>query len=386
MPYWRPQFYESTAQQRSVDPTVLQNAQLTASLLLAKSHKLAPVLSLRHLAHCSGADYGYLRAVVERSCDNAYRFFKIRKRCVEGEPVRYRLICVPSPHLMQTQRWIVEHILAHLTPHECSVAYTKGSTLRDAASRHCGARWLIKLDLLRFFESINEISAYRVFHAAGYQKLVSFELARLCTRLRSSRPTSQSDKWRTWPGRALTIRKYFSEEIGHLPQGAPTSPMLANMVSIGLDQDMQALSDDFGLRYSRYADDLTFSTDSKSFTRSDASRLIGLAYGAFGRYGFSPNKTKTTLVPPGARKLVLGVLVDGDVPRLTREFKSLLRQHLYYLEKAGVGPAAHARNRGFASVGGFRNHMFGLLAYSKQIDPALAQAYRERLEAVAWPI
>ena len=71
-----------------------------------------------------------------------------------------------------------------------------------------------------------------------------------------------------------------------------------------------------------------------------------------GRVGLSPNVTKTRVLPPGARKVVLGLLVDGQEPHLTREFRARLRQHIYYLLHPDIGPVRHAAKRGFISVRG----------------------------------
>jgi RNA-directed DNA polymerase len=105
-----------------------------------------------------------------------------------------------------------------------------------------------------------------------------------------------------------------------------------------------------------------------------------------GRHGLSPNFTKTQVVPPGARKVVLGLLVDKAVPRLTREFKANLRMHLHFLLRPDVGAAKHAHARGFAAVAGLRNHLRGLVAYAAQIEPEYASAVRSGLSAVQWPV
>lgn len=102
--------------------------------------------------------------------------------------------------------------------------------------------------------------------------------------------------------------------------------------------------------------------------------------------GLSPNRTKTQIVPPGSRKIVLGLLVDRENPRLSREFRYLMRQHLYFLKKSSVGPAKHAKAKGFDSVGGFKNHVFGLATYARQIDKDYGEKCLRALESIDWPI
>ena len=128
----------------------------------------------------------------------------------------------------------------------------------------------------------------------------------------------------------------LKKALGYLPQGAPTSPMLSNLVMRELDGIIQRLADAAGLTYTRYSDDLTFSTRSKEFSRFKARGFISEVGKALTVFGFQPQHRKTKVVPPGSRKLVLGLQVEGDVSRLTREFKDKLRQHLYYLEKHGA--------------------------------------------------
>jgi len=104
------------------------------------------------------------------------------------------------------------------------------------------------------------------------------------------------------------------------------------------------------------------------------------------KIGLKPNLTKTQVLPPGARKVVLGLLVDSDRPRLSREFRSKMRMHLYFLTHSDVGPALHASKRGFESVLGLKNHIEGLINYARQIDAAYASACSQQMSNIDWPI
>ncbi|MEA4837783.1 MAG: reverse transcriptase family protein [Rhodospirillaceae bacterium] len=391
---WRPQLYEREGRALSVDATVLANALATASQLTIPS--LPPVFTLAHLAQQAGVDYSVLRRVAQRSPNEGYRVFRIRKRPAHTGERRYRQIAVPSPQLMKVQRWITQAILSKAAAHSASVAFSKGDKLVDAAAPHCECKWLIKMDVRNFFESINEIAAYRVFRSLGYQPLVSLEMARISTRLAGWSPRRATDRWsvdawRHMERRWSEIEAYQAYRddpgplLGHLPQGAPTSPMLANLAMREFDAKAAAIANQSGMIYTRYADDLSFSTD-QSITKADCSRLIGKIYNLMGTIGLSPNVTKTRVSPPGARKVVLGLLVDGKKPRLSREFRALMRQHLHYLRKDGVGPVRHARVRGFVSVAGFRNHLHGLATYARQIDVVYGDGLLRELDKVAWPV
>ncbi|MBY6115978.1 reverse transcriptase family protein [Mameliella alba] len=344
------------------------------------------ILTLNHLAKRTGVGYEWLRAFVMRQLmpgmdgdARPYRKFSIRKR--SGG---YRTIHIPEPKLMHTQRWINYHILREVSPHSASQAFTNGCSIKKCAIKHCGAQWMIKIDLEDFFGSVTEIQVYRVFRSLGYQALVSFELARLCTITPGDRSLrSRHPHWRVWkPNKEIPT--YSKKYLGFLPQGAPTSPRLANLVMRRCDQEIQKLAKSYGLTFTRYSDDLCFSTRTKKFNRHAASKFIGEAYMVLAKYGYQPNLRKTSVVPPGAKKVVLGLTVDGQEPKISKEVRDKIRQHLYYLAK--VGAAEHAHRRGFDSVWGLKCHLRGLIDFAHMIDEDLAQSYIKKFNEVDWPV
>lgn len=383
METWRSQIYRAEAP-ADMDVGVLNNAIAVGSITTAVSERLPPIFTLAHLAHYTGARYATLRAIVSRRIDDPYRVFRIRKRSLEVARPRFRIICVPAPTLLSVQRWINESVLKNAMPHGASTAFAEGCSIRKAAERHCYSRWLIKLDVANFFESISELRVYRVFTGLGYQPLVSFELARLCTRQGSPTPRMRRVQWRVRQGNSV-IGAYKTTRLGHLPQGAPTSPMLANLAMREFDARMTQLAAERGMEYSRYADDMTLSTNSHDFTRDLATKVIGDTFSLMGEFGFSPNKAKTRVSPPGSRKVVLGLLVDGPIPRLSRKFRHHLRQHLHYLLHPKIGPAQHAKNRGFAAIAAMRDHIWGLIAFALDIDAEFGHECANLFNRVTWP-
>lgn len=384
MPRWYPQHYIKQGAESGASQSVVDNALSTAQIIVSKNPELAPVFTLRHLAHLAKADYLDLRNICSRSSKEFYRIFRIQKKPSAKGERRFRIICVPSAELMKTQRWIAQRILAKVVPHTGSVAFSKGDTLINATSPHCGATWIIKLDVRNFFESISEIAAYRVFRSLGYQALISFEMARICTRQIKSPSYRHSQKW----GRRRIREKIFvynSAWMGHLPQGAPTSPMLANLAVRSFDSALMILASKYNLIYTRYADDITLSSRDHNFDRDVCRGIIGEVYVQMGKFGLSPNVSKTRIATPGSRKVVLGLLVDGEAPRLTREFRAKMRQHIYYLRKGDASVAFHAKERGFASITGMKNHIFGLAIFARQIEPAYGEKCLSELNKVDWP-
>jgi RNA-directed DNA polymerase len=351
-----------------------------AAIMIARSIKkanpdLPVVLTLHHLSHLCDVSVEFLQDVIFRKVE-PYRTFRLQKRGKLNVPARqFRTISVPEPRLMQAQRWIAQHILNRVTPHDASYAFAKERDLVKSAMKHAGARWLVKIDVRRFFESISEQQIYFVFRSLGYPALLCFQLARICTRL----PLEEKPYPLSEPGQ-LPYRRWPQ---GHLPQGAPTSPMLANLAVHALDVHLSDMCKQLGWTYTRYADDLTFSRID-DVRRSSAMQLVNLVEFALKTFGLTLRHSKTSIAPPRARKVMLGVLVDRERPRLTRSFRNNLETHLYALTSPKIGARAHMQRRGFASRIGMQRHVAGLLAFAHQVDRSYAAKQYRLFNAVDW--
>lgn len=373
-----PNLYRSEGAKRSVDPVIVERALQQAAPV--ERQNLPAILSLAHLAHLTGIKYSYLREIVERKTD-PYKPFRIGKR--KGG---VRLISAPEPLLLALQRWVARNILNNIEAHDASCAYAPKSSPAKCARRHLGAVWLIKVDIHDFFESITERAAWRVFRSAGYQPLVSLELARLCTR-HPHGAAALDDKWYLKKPDRYSIKPYRTRFLGHLPQGAPTSPMLANLASFRLDKALQALADRYGMVYTRYSDDIAFSTGA-AFDRKRAGQLILDVERLFAAFGHTLHRKKISVAPPGARKIVLGLLVHGTALRLSGPYRRKLADHVRGVERFGL--RGHKEHCHFASLWGMVRHIQGLLSYAESVEgkPAFA-ALRMRFEAAlareGWP-
>jgi RNA-directed DNA polymerase len=113
-------------------------------------------------------------------------------------------------------------------------------------------------------------------------------------------------------------------------------------------------------------------------------RFMRLVLGELNDAGFRPNLRKTTIRGPGSRRIVLGMLVDGDRPRLTGEYKDMIRLHLYYLTSSNHGPAVHAAARR-TSISGIFHHVRGLISWTQIVQPEFGATALKRFEAVEWP-
>jgi RNA-directed DNA polymerase len=288
-----------------------------------------------------------------------------------------RAISIPDPILMGVQRWILDRILARLPTHHNSYAYTAGTSIRQCAQKHLGARWLVKLDISDFFQSINEARVYSVFVAAGYQPLISLELARVCTRYAGHATHIDERRFVAHP-HYTTVRAYIRPLLGFLPQGAPTSGALANQVARPLDIELTRLADSHGAVYTRYADDLIFSSMG-TFDRGTAQDLIREARKVLQSERFTMHEQKTSVVPPGARRIVLGLLVDGDRVRISRKMRARLTGHIRGVETFGL--SGHVTHSKFVSIDGFVRHVSGLLAFAHDIEPRWAAEMQNRWQA-----
>ena len=419
-----PQHYARIGRRLGIDATVVSTAMAVAARITSGAPDRAVILTLRHLSALSGIPYRLLRDWVGRWGPEPYREFFLAKkpdgrRTAKPASRPRRRIAAPAPAILRLQRWLVARVLHHAPRHPSSMAFHKGADLVEAARLHCGCRWLIKMDVRNFFESIYEPAVFRIFVELGYPRLLAFELTRLCTRIvpvkrfeRDVRRYAAFDahrgpafysRVRAGPSptgaRALSAADRAVElrtgafasprmplPLGSLPQGAPTSPLLANLAVRHLDERLAAFALARDLVYTRYADDIAISSSSAAFTRETAAEVVGLVARELERAGLRPHHAKTRLVSPGARKIVLGLAVDGSAPRLTREYRNKLRLHAHMLGTRAITPSAHARALNFRSVLAMRRHIEGKIAHARRIEPAFADRVAAKLAEVDWTL
>lgn len=369
-----PQRYRSEGRRLGINETTLSRAVSTIERVHRADPRMTPIFTLRHLSELTGISYGYLRCVASRQLIT-YKHILLRKRVPDHRHGRF--ISIPSRDLLKLQQWIVQNVLQFTSPSSASFAYHPQSSPVLAAEEHRMCQWLLKIDLEDFFHNISEGRVFDIFHELGYPRLLSFELARLTTvALPEFEPVTAPES--RWP--AIPYYAYPSQ--GVLPQGAPSSPMLSNLVMRGLDDSLISLAAEYGMRYTRYADDLAFScTDNRA--RSSVKEFRNRVLGELSREGFRHNKRKTVLRGPGARRIVLGMLVDGPTPRLPRE-KDNIRMHLHYLRSPDFGPSRHAEHRR-TSISSLYHHVRGLIGWAELVEPAYGRRVLTEFKAVSWP-
>jgi RNA-directed DNA polymerase len=292
-----------------------------------------------HLAFVSGVDPQVLGSIRNQP-QTFYRNFLIRKR--NGGS---REISAPTPQLRAVQDWMHINITPHLRVHAAAHGFVTGRSIVTNASLHCEQPILLKLDIKNFFGSVGRSPVYRAFRRLGYRR----EMADLMTSV-------------------VTLG-------GSLPQGAPTSPALANNAAYGLDVRISAFAERRGIIYSRYADDLTLSGAGVAdrSVRRTVERIMR-------DEGFLPNEAKRRFVRPNERQSVTGIVVNSGLawPRQRRRW---LRQELHYLEQFGV--ASHLTKKGSMRAG-YRDFIYGHVYALNMLHPDEAATYLAVLDRLDW--
>lgn len=336
--------------------------------LLSKHNELAEAVNLT-IPQLKGLCYQR-----EVATNLSYSHFTIAKR--NGTA---RQIWSPIPRLKFVQRWILHNILNNLTTHGAAHGFIRGKSIVTNAAVHSNSELLIKLDVKDFFPSVSWRRVKGVFRHAGYPEQIATLLALLCTE--SPRQVVQQDG----------VTYYVALGDRALPQGAPTSPALTNIVCLNLDRRLTGLAEKLGLRYSRYADDLTFSVPAiddaqpKSSTKATAStvkkqadmqhnkmigQLLGSVHKILREEGFALNNDKTRVIRKGSQQQVTGMIVNGQgVPRVSRQIKKMLRAAVHNLEAGGQLRADETFNT-----------LSGYAAWIASAEPELGHIYLDRIE------
>jgi retron-type reverse transcriptase len=340
---------------------------------------IAPIDSVAGLAERLELSYGQLAWLADvRSLERSVAQEKLRNYRYRVVPRRGgvpRVLEVPKARLKEIQRWVLHEILAHVPPHDAAQGFTRGRSVVTHAGRHSGQAVVLRLDLKDFFASISAARVFGIFRTLGYSRAIAHVLTGLSTN------TVPQSIWqavpratdaaliqpRFWLGRALATP--------HLPQGAPTSPALANLAAFRLDRRLTGLATSAGLRYSRYADDLTFSGSRQLRRRRE--HLEALVAEITADEGFAINQRKTALHSAGGRQSVCGIVVNArpNVPRSEYdELKAILHN------AASHGPASQNR----AGIADFEAHLRGRISWVASLNPARGEKLRRRFAEIRW--
>jgi hypothetical protein len=312
-----------------------------------------------------------------------------RGRKAPAEPLRHyryhwrvkasgslRLVEAPKPRLKRIQRLVLDAILANIPAHEAAHGFRQGRSITTFVAPHVGRSIVLKMDLRDFFVSIKSARVTALFLTAGYPEAVARLLTGLCTNAVPSevcKQAGQSDAAAAGSRTSWQVGQLYRQP--HLPQGAPTSPALANLVAYRLDARLAGLAHSAGASYTRYADDLLFS-GGEAFARSIRRFPIHVAAIAM-EEGFAVQHRKTRVMRQGVRQRAAGVVFNQKI-NLQRDEYDRLKAILCNCVR--LGPQGQNR----AGVGDFKAHLRGRVAHAVRLCPVRGDRLMQLFDRIAW--
>ena len=271
---------------------------------------LPSMLRSKDLADALGIDIPELQFLCyDRKLSDVrhYQYFRIPKK-TGG----FRKISAPMPRLKSAQTWILTNILYRIPQLDCVHGFVPGRSIVTNAEPHVGKNVLVNFDLQNFFPSI-QLKRVLDFFTTYYPPSVAYLLALICTERKT-----------------LAIRldgeiQYLAQGERVLPQGSPASPAIANLIARDLDKRLLQLGEELGFTYTRYADDLSFS----SSTNHSVGPLIRETQNIVQFENFILHPRKTRVMRKGSRQEVTGIIVNEKINidrRSLRRFRAFLHQ------------------------------------------------------------
>src|SRR5215468_2833387 len=322
-----------------------------------QDNALPAVADIEALAKALGLTIPRLRWLAyHRDVDSGthYHRWLVPKR--DGSP---RLISAPKPELKAAQRWITREVTEHLPVHGAAHGFLIGRSIVTNAVVHAGARIVVKLDIRGFYPTVTMRRVKGLLRRAGLGEQVATVMALLAT----ESPREE----------VVTHGKTHYVALGprSLPQGAPTSPSITNALCLRLDCRLSGLARKLGCRYTRYADDLTFSWHGDA--RSQVGALLRGVGAVVRAEGFEVHAKKTRVMRNGARQKVTGLIVnqapaDRPAARVPRAAQRALRA------------AIRNRELGRPGKGETLEQLQGMAAFVMTTDPARGRAFMARID------
>jgi RNA-directed DNA polymerase len=299
-----------------------------------------------------------------------------RYRWIKKPSGSLRLIEAPKARLKQIQRRLLDEILVNIPPHEAAHGFRPGRSVMSFVEPHVSQSIVLKMDLRDFFASIPRARVVAIYLTVGYPEPIARLLTGLCTNTVPLSVPNQMDL-REMPGSstpaAFQARQLYGQP--HLPQGAPTSPALANLAAYRLDNRLAGMARAAEARYTRYADDLLFS-GGESFARSIARFPTHVAAIAL-EEGFAVQHRKTRVMRQGVRQRAAGIVINQKINLARYDFdrlKAILSNCVRH------GPQGQNR----AGVDDFRAHLAGKVAHAIRLNPNRGDRLMRLFERINW--
>ncbi|HEX6494317.1 MAG TPA: reverse transcriptase family protein [Acidobacteriaceae bacterium] len=360
-----------TVANRLIGPEPMQPRGIFASLPLPPLNSVAALAAWLRLDIAELEWFADLKGLSARSTQSALRHYKPIVLAKPGGDIR--LIEAPKIRLKHIQRRILTGILDVIPPHPAAHGFLKHRSVRSYVAPHVARAAVLRMDLRCFFPSIRRSRVQAIFRTLGYPEHVADMLGALCT-------TSTSPHiWRNCgidcnAAQLQIVRDLYRPT--HLPQGAPTSPAIANLCCWRLDQRLAGLAQSAGATYTRYADDLAFSGD-EAFAKH-AARFATHVAAISMEEGFPVHHRKTRLMRPGVRQHLAGIVINqrSNIPRPDFDQLKAILTNCIRTGPDAQNPASHPN---------FRAHLSGRIAFVESIHPARGLRLRALFQRIEWP-
>jgi retron-type reverse transcriptase len=270
-----------------------------------------------------------------------------------------RVLSAPHRQLALAQKWILENVLQKLPAHAAANGFVKGRSIVTNARPHVASAVVVNCDLTDFFPSITVHRVIGLFRQIGYSPAVATILALLATECPRRKVIYNGTRWHVATGPR------------GLPQGACTSPAISNLISRRMDARLSGIAKKLGWTYTRYADDLSFSSQS----RERIGYLLARIRHITADEGFVVNEKKTRVLKPAARQTVTGVTVNVE-PSVSRRKRRELRAILHNAKKTGLAAQNRSRRTHFGSW------IRGMIGFVQMVNPRQASKLREQLNSL----
>ncbi len=306
------------------------------------------------------------------SSQEGSRLSHYRYRVLKKQWGTVRLIEAPKPRLKLLQRRILVEVLNAVPPHAAAHGFVRGRGIQSFAAPHAEQAVVLKMDLSDFFPSFSVARIQAFFRTAGYPEPVADLLGGICT---TAAPVAVWGEHRDGISAAQLAAARELYRRRHLPQGAPTSPELANICAYRLDCRLAGLARAAGATYTRYADDLAFSGDEK-FERC-CERFSSHVAAILLEEGFQPHYRKTRIMRRSVRQQLAGLVVNQRINVARRDF-DLLKAILTNCIR--LSPESQNRD----NHPDFHSHLEGRIGFVESINPEKGARLWRLFRTVQW--
>ena len=357
-------------------PLRIAHQVVTPSKSRDVSRVLPRIDGIADLAALLDLDIGQLQWLADtkhwnrRACSDALQHYRYEWRARPGRIPR--LLEVPEQRLRRVQRKLLISVLGLVPANDAAHGFIPGRSAATGAARHTASDTVISLDLTTFFARVTASRIYGTLRQAGFSESIAHTITGLCTNAVPPRVLAAMPPGGT-PDERFALRRALA--TSHLPQGAPSSPMLANLAIRRLDSRLTGWAAAAGAVYTRYADDLTFSGSGTLARRPDA--FVRGVQRIIEDEGHSANPRKTRVKRQSVRQTVTGIVVNQHVNFGGADYDRL---------KATIhncvihGPEAQNRQR----VDDFRAHLLGRISWVESLNASRGQKLREQFERIRW--